>query len=103
MINNSKEYILCSAILKEIEPNELPIYKSVKNDIHKCCLGFRHADILYNFKGIVSKHPLKQGFYTSKGRFVDRKEAMQIALNAEQVEFKNLGNPLIGLFSEDIY
>lgn len=42
-----------------------------------------------------------QGFLTSTGRFVDRKEAYRIALNAGQI---NESNGVDGeLFSEDLY
>jgi hypothetical protein len=44
-----------------------------------------------------------QGFMTSKDRFVDRQEAMGIAKTTGQIDETNLGNPMIGLFSEDIY
>ena len=44
-----------------------------------------------------------QGFLTSKDRFVNRKEALEIAIAAGQVNENELGNPLIGLFSEDLY
>jgi hypothetical protein len=40
---------------------------------------------------------------TSKDRFVDRQEAMGIAKTTGQIDETNLGNPMIGLFSEDIY
>ena len=53
----------------------------------------------HNF-GIYEK---AQGFLTNKNRFVERKEALEIAIKANQVDENNLGNPLIGLFSEDLY
>jgi hypothetical protein len=40
---------------------------------------------------------------TSHNRFVDRIEAMKIAIEQKQVQEENLYNPLIGLFSEDLY
>lgn len=42
-----------------------------------------------------------QGFLTSKGRFVGRKEAYKIALNAEQIDNSNGVDG--ELFSEDLY
>lgn len=42
-----------------------------------------------------------QGFVTNKGRFVNRKEAFQIALNAGQIDETNGVNG--ELFSEDLY
>lgn len=43
----------------------------------------------------------EQGFLTSKGRFVDRKEGLSIALAAKQVAAKH-GNPF-ELYSEDLW
>jgi len=80
---------------------------------------FRHPYVLDilplnpNFKkhyedGELPEFPLEcgdykvtQGFMTSLGRFVDRKEAFSIALKAEQITLKN---GVAGeLFSEDLY
>jgi hypothetical protein len=44
-----------------------------------------------------------EGFMTSRNRFVDRLEAAEIAINSGQVDRENLDNPIIGLFSEDLY
>jgi hypothetical protein len=44
---------------------------------------------------------MTEGFLTSDNRFVDRMEAMEIAVSQNQV--KQLHNPKIGLFSEDLY
>jgi hypothetical protein len=45
----------------------------------------------------------EQGFLTSKNRFVERIEAAEIAVRQGQVQSDLLINPLIGLFSEDLY
>ena len=66
-------------------------------------IGYRHHDIFQRFKEDVSRHPQDQGFYTSKGRFVNRKEALEIAIKAQQVKEDECGNTRIGLFSEDLY
>lgn len=99
MINKRQikmERILCAAILR-IEEHRCPrIYWN--NDIYKCELGYRHADILHRFRGIVRTDPDAQGFFTSLGRFVDRDEAYEIARNAGQVDFEKRQ-----LFSEDLY
>lgn len=81
MIDNTKEYILCAA-LKRKEPKPETVLNN--NDIHKIEIGFRHCDIRDRFGDEVSCSPKDQGFYTSKGRFVDRKEAMQIAYECGQ-------------------
>jgi hypothetical protein len=47
-------------------------------------------------------HDSEQGFVTSTGRFVDRKEAARIALTSGQI--KELSRPGLGiLFSEDLW
>lgn len=55
MFNNKQEYIVCSAILKIEETEQLPIYNSFENDLHKICIGLRHADILYNIVELFLK------------------------------------------------
>lgn len=94
--NDSKEYILCSAI-KRIEPTHID---EEYNDTHMCVLGYRHSDILHNYYGLVLKGLSAQGFFTSKGRFVDRKEAYKIALSANQIHSTNVSGVL---YSEDLY
>lgn len=86
-VNNKQEYILCAAI-KRIESKKCTPYYEGMNDICNIEIGYRHHDILQRFKGEVSTKQVDQGFYTSKGRFVDRSEAMLIAWRAEQVSAK---------------
>lgn len=97
----NKEYILCAAIKRITTKDCVKHYYN--NDIYDIEIGYRHCDIFGRFKEEVSRKSFDQGFYTSKGRFVDRKEAMQIAIECGQVLEKNLHNPSIGLFSEDLY
>lgn len=95
------EMILCAAI-KRIKPRDcVRHYKS--NDIYDIEIGYRHCDILARFEGEVSKEPDDQGFYTSNGRFVDRKKAYEIAFYANQVEHGILFDESKRLFSEDLY
>jgi len=63
--------------------------------------GLRHANVLWQSK-LVSRDPDHQGFLTSKGRFVDRKEALKIALENDQVVDRT---QIRGenLYSEDLY
>lgn len=61
--------------------------------------GLRHSNILWQSKN-VSRDPYHQGFLTSTGRFVDRKEALKIALDNNQVVGKIIGN---NLYSENLY
>jgi hypothetical protein len=78
----NREYILCAAI-KRLEPKSCTPYHN--NDICNIELGYRHHDIFQRFPGEVSRKQEDQGFYTSKGRFVEREEAMYIAWKAGQV------------------
>ena len=88
MIDNTKEYILCAAIRRK-QPREGSPYWDGTNDIMNIEIGYRHHDIFHRFnnKGDYEVSILMedQGFYTSKGRFVDRYEAMKIAYEAGQV------------------
>lgn len=88
MIDNSKEYILCAAIRRK-QPREGSPYWDGTNDIMNIEIGYRHHDIFHRFnnKGDYEVSILMedQGFYTSKGRFVDRYEGMKIAYEAGQV------------------
>lgn len=47
--------------------------------------------------------PDQQGFLTSKGRFVSRKEAMGIAIKSNQPRVSETLNPDADLFSEDLW
>lgn len=98
-MNNSKEYILCAAIKRKEPRNCYRCYHEHLQDIYTIEIGFRHPDILHRFKNEVSTKLKDQGFYTSKGRFVSRKEALEIARAANQV------TEIIGgvLTSEDLY
>ena len=93
-MDNKQEYIICAAIERPFPRKCFNPY--FNNDIINIELGYRHVDIIHRFK-YVSHSPSKQGFYTSKGRFVSRDEAGIIAFNAGQIsEIKKL-------FSEDLY
>lgn len=122
-MDNTKEYILCSAIKRKY-PKLTTLnspYWDGTNDIVNIEIGYRHHDIFQRFKDEVSKNPYHQGFYTSKGRFVGRYEAMKIAFESDQLinkinvfsnltkvsksndidpEFQKLYYPL---YSEDLY
>lgn len=98
MIN--EEYIICAAIhlkTEDVFPHQ-PI--NIKNGLVVC--GRRHHNcftIISNLDSdFLEVKDKKQGFVTSKDRFVDRKEAGEIAFKAGQIEkITNL------LMSEDIY
>lgn len=57
----------------------------------------RHSDLIWGFGNRVL--PSDQGFLTSMGRFVGRREAAGIALDAGQADEIPLGE----LFSEDLW
>lgn len=91
MIDNSKEYILCAAILRK-NPKNSGSYEKTNNDIDKIEIGYRHHDIYKRYYDEVSMEPEDCGFYTSKGRFLRRKEAMKVAYEAGQVTKKQAFN-----------
>ena len=88
-----KERIICAAIHN-------PDDRDMANNPLVYC-GLRHANVLWQSK-LVSRDPDHQGFLTSKGRFVDRKEALKIALENDQVIDRT---QIRGenLYSEDLY
>ena len=55
----------------------------VIDDIYQCRIGRHHAEILHIFGKEVDDNT--DGFYTSFGRWVDRKEAAKIALSCGQI------------------
>lgn len=92
-----KEFIICAAIRLD--------------DLNKIYYGHRHNYCLEALNGELSwtlnrqeinKVKKTQGFITNINRFVDRKEALIIALENNQVLDKNeiRGNEL---YSEDLY
>lgn len=118
MIDNSKEYIVCAAY-KTIK--DTPHLKYLTEKGHKVkeayyephrqvmgmVTGWRHPDILWKFGDIIDRND-SGGFMTSKGRYVDRVEAMGIALESGQVTkekaIRDDGHaPYWPLYSEDIY
>lgn len=98
-MDNKKEYILCAAI-KRLEPKTCTSYYN--NDICNIEIGYRHHDIFQRFPGEVSKKSDNQGFYTSRGRFVDRHEAMYIAWKAGQVSDDVALRTLLDIIRKDL-
>ncbi len=99
----NKETIICSAIYIDDKKEHVHQPINIKTGFVVC--GHRH----HNCFSILSLIKLDcksinvQGFLTSKNRFVDRKEAMLIAIKAGQGG--NYGEMKEGkiLFSEDLY
>lgn len=101
MIDNTKEYILCAAIKRTFPRITSNPYHEGTNDILDIEIGYRHHDIYWRFQGEVKNSRSAQGFYTSKGRFVDRKTAFVIAKEAGQIHPED--DEIRNLFSEDLY
>lgn len=97
------EYILCAAI-KRNNPKECTRHYD-NNDLYNIELGYRHCDIFARFGKEVSNKLEDQGFYTSRGRFVDRHEAFFIAYHANQIPISlyDERGKNAKLFSEDLY
>lgn len=82
----------------------------VNIDIGVVVEGHRHADIIKTVVNLLGKRTVtygedaaghhEQGFVTNKNRFVDRKEAMEIARAANQLITSSTFDEL---YSEDIY
>ncbi|NPV12936.1 MAG: hypothetical protein HPY57_14285 [Ignavibacteria bacterium] len=112
-MKNTKEYIICAAIwYKELQlknPDVLKIRGFAPYNVDKGIVfcGWRHQNCLYQMVAITgftnheAGHSI-EGFLTSKNRFVDREEAMKIAIEAGQVKEKETCNKC-KLFSEDLY
>jgi hypothetical protein len=105
------EIITCSAIWYKDLPTQIFLPDNIKSGI--VVAGHRHAHCIETVKILSELRSVRfgpssvgetiQGFLTNKNRFVDRLEAMEIAINSEQVDKNLLDNPRIGLFSEDLY
>lgn len=105
------EKILCAAIwykdlplIKTFDCNVLP--KNCDRGLVFC--GFRHPHCMYSMISITGKRSCEsevgeyiQGFVTSEGRFVDRKEAWTIAEKNNQIVCQSGGKGT--LYSEDLY
>ena len=105
-----KEYILCAAIWYK----EIPLKKEIPQVLPKKCdkglvvLGHRHGQCMWTMSSLTGLRSVtnavdgvgeyEQGFLTNTNRFVDRKEAGQIAFMAGQTEELKTT-----LYSEDLY
>ena len=82
------ERVIAAAYLVKPEfIKEGSIYKTGTkeiDDIYRCRIGRHHAEILHIFGEQVDQ--FSDGFYTSYGRYVDRREAAQIALVCGQIK-----------------
>lgn len=90
------------------KPTSLMIAKAaifLDGAVHTVERPGRHHDIIRELAEAGFKTPIGgvQGFVTSKGVFVDRKEALTIALDSKQVTIDKCHAPKTGLFSEDLW
>lgn len=109
------EYIICSAIWYK----EIPLKKEIRGRLPKNCdrgvvvCGHRHGQCMWTMGSLTGLRSVtnaedgvgdyEQGFLTSKNRFVERMEALEIARKANQVLDEKEVRTHIGLHSEDIY
>ena len=96
------EYILAAAIWFDDGTENLYQPFNIKTGLVLC--GWRHGTIFPQIGGLVIERKKlgvlneTQGFLTSKNRFVERKEAEDIAFKAGQIS-----EPNDYLFSADLY
>lgn len=94
-----KEYILCAAI--HFDDGKYYTHHERRGTGVVAC-GHRHHEIfVFRPKDFNGKET--QGFLTSTGRFVDRKEAREIAEAAGQLIPDQSGMTFSNLFSENLY
>lgn len=95
-----QEYIICAAIHFDDKLKHEHQPSNITSGYVVC--GRRHHNVFVTANiicfGNVKPNPDKQGFLTSKDRFVNRKEAGDIAFAAGQIT-----EPTNCLFSEDLY
>lgn len=92
---------------------DLPTAKWLPSNVDKgvVVVGHRHGDIITTVVNLLGKRTCtngedctgdsEQGFYTNKDRYVDREEAMHIAIASGQVVVTN--TEVFQLYSEDLY
>lgn len=85
-MENNIELIVAVAI-KDLETNKIYVSRH------------SHSELIIMFPNIFKK--CEQGFLTSKCRFVDRKEALKIAMKYNQIVKKHGAED--ELYSEDIF
>ena len=110
MIDQTKEYIVCSAIW--FDDGQVHAHQPFNIEIGIVHMGLRHCNCFASVGGLVKERiaagidEKEQGFLTSKNRFVTREEAAVIALS--QGQFKDIASKehverVLTLHSEDIY
>ena len=103
MGKRTDEYIICAAILFHDGEKHDHQPKNIDSGFVIC--GRRHHNcIMTNYLLGGSKMKNTEGFLTNKDRFIGRKEAGEIAFNANQIDtpLSDNGKRVI-LLSEDLY
>lgn len=101
-MKTNKEYILCAAI--HYDDGKEYVHQPFNIDKGIVACGWRHHNcftILFELEKSddkFTKANVIQGFLTSRGRFVTRKEGAKIAFSAGQIKTKQNT-----MFSEDLY
>lgn len=103
-----KERIICSAIWYQELTTSHYLPTNVDKGVVVC--GHRHVHCIHTMVSLTGKRSVDsecgeyiQGFLTDKNRFVDRKEALKIAKEKNQIIHNISLDMGIGLASEDIY
>lgn len=96
-----QEKILCSAVWFKDGKEYSHQPKNIADGFVMC--GYRHCDIYEQIKCVLGS-PLnlynESGFITNQNRFVNRKEALEIAQQSLQVPYNETATEL---YSEDLY
>jgi hypothetical protein len=104
---DKEEYILCAAIWYKDFPTSVFKPGNISKGVVLC--GHRHTDIIHQHVSLMQKRQAEmgkyvQGFLTNTNKFLNRSEAMKVAIAANQLlegsRFKEEGNEL---YSEDLY
>lgn len=96
-----KEKIICAAI-KIVDTG-----KVFNGHRHNHCIEAMNGELSWTLnRQQISSLAKVQGFVTSEGRFVDRKEGWKIAFDAGQIIYQKAMDSYVEgqpLFSEDLY
>lgn len=87
-IDRTKEYIMCAAIWYKDFPDAVHMPKGIDKGV--VVSGANHAQIIQIVKSLSGKRQAESGeyesgFVTSCNRYVDRKEALKIAISQNQL------------------
>jgi len=90
MIDNTKEYIICSAI--HCDDKSIQIFRPRNISTGFVICGRRHHNCyatlsIFSFDRL--KHNAVEGFLTSHDRFLNRKEALKLAVECEQLKSRD--------------